>query len=113
MGVSMTTSSALLLLLCTVTVNAVLVNSSPPKAVWPTQFQALYTSPGKRTHGRFAITPTAQRIDFADGTYDHLCSEFHNDTACTQLTAEGFRFLHFPEKKACCKCCAYNKGTYL
>ncbi|CAJ1339811.1 unnamed protein product [Effrenium voratum] len=88
-----------------------------PQPTWPVAFEAWYVSDYKRTSGLYATDSragvAASRITFADGTRDHLCSAFHNNTRCEQLmTVGGFRYLYFPQVKDCCKCCTYATGTY-
>ncbi|CAE7945067.1 unnamed protein product [Symbiodinium necroappetens] len=57
-------------------------------------------------------TVGASRITFADGSRDHLCSYYHTNTSCEQLTTGGFRYLYFPKVEDCCKCCTYTTGSY-
>ena len=80
--------------------------------VWPAAFTAFFISPAKNTTGSYSLTQSAERIVLSDGTRDHLCSALHNNTACTQLTVAGFRFLDFPALDECCKCCSYASGSY-
>merc|ERR1740121_1248801 len=87
---------------------------------WPAAFSAKFSSPltetlfGKNTTGTFALVPgLAERIDLEDGSRDHICIFSHNNTPCTQLTVEGFRYVDFPKLDTCCKCCSYAEGTYL
>lgn len=102
----------------------------PPLPVWPPRFSSAWTSPeypawspdsrGKATSGRYAVDSApsdgrgaSERIDLLDGSRDHLCQRFYNQTPCTQLTTQGFRFLYFPRENDCCRCCTYAAGTYL
>eukprot|EP00747_Dinoflagellata_sp_TGD_P168731 gnl/TRDRNA2_/TRDRNA2_195829_c0_seq1.p1 gnl/TRDRNA2_/TRDRNA2_195829_c0~~gnl/TRDRNA2_/TRDRNA2_195829_c0_seq1.p1 ORF type:complete len:254 (+),score=18.05 gnl/TRDRNA2_/TRDRNA2_195829_c0_seq1:76-837(+) len=82
---------------------------------WPQQFQSKFWSPSKHTEGVFAIGQDAsgnisEILTLTDGTLDHLCPFYHNNTACTQLTTLGWKWLVFPEIKHCCKCCSYETG---
>uniref|UniRef100_A0A7S3PPW0 Uncharacterized protein n=1 Tax=Aplanochytrium stocchinoi TaxID=215587 RepID=A0A7S3PPW0_9STRA len=91
---------------------------SKPVPKWPSRFLAEYTSTYKHTSGTFAVDvrpnrPASERIYFGDSTYDHLCSTYYNHTPCIQLTTKGYRYLVFPEKNDCCKCCTYSHGDYL
>ena len=86
-----------------------------PQPTWPLAWSVAFMSPptAKNTTGTYTVTKTAESIVLADGTRDHLCSHVHNDTACTQLTVGGFRYLDFPQIDDCCKCCSYSSGSYL
>ncbi|CAK9068959.1 unnamed protein product [Durusdinium trenchii] len=88
--------------------------TATPQATWPSAFEAWYASDAKHTTGHYATDSHvgASRIVLRDGTGDHLCSAFHNATACEQLTVAGFRYLYFPNAGDCCKCCTYTTGTY-
>ncbi|GBG28203.1 Hypothetical Protein FCC1311_044262 [Hondaea fermentalgiana] len=91
------------------------VDAVTPK--WPSVFSTTYESYWLNTTGKYLYLEhgskgPAERIDFDDGSRDHLCSTFHKNTPCSQLTTQGFRYLHFPEIDDCCKCCTYVEGTY-
>lgn len=45
-----------------------------------------------------------------DGTGDHLCSAYFNNTPCTELETAGWLWLVWPEKVQCCKCCTIAEG---
>lgn len=81
--------------------------------VWPASFRSEFKSYAKHTQGLFAlgVDPdghVAELLTFGDGTRDHLCSSYHNDTACTQLTTKGWKWLVWPEISKCCKCCSFE-----
>mmetsp|Transcript_10837 Transcript_10837/g.21259 ORF Transcript_10837/g.21259 Transcript_10837/m.21259 type:complete len:248 (-) Transcript_10837:80-823(-) len=91
--------------------------STNVKPLWPGEFSTTFVSKWKNTTGNYAVLVrgdhgVGERIVLDDGSRDHLCSTFHKNTPCTQLTTQGFRFLYFPEVKDCCKCCTYTQGTY-
>mmetsp|Transcript_46415 Transcript_46415/g.110585 ORF Transcript_46415/g.110585 Transcript_46415/m.110585 type:complete len:236 (-) Transcript_46415:72-779(-) len=82
---------------------------------WPGTFMASFWSPGKRTKGVLAFGQdsaghAAEVIDLLDGSHDHLCSRFHNNTPCLILTADEWKWLAWPELKKCCKCCSFGNG---
>lgn len=86
---------------------------------WPLAFSVKFASPvtagffGKNTTGTFSLVPgLAERIALDDGSYDHLCTFLHTNTSCTQLTVNGFRYLDFPKRQTCCRCCTYAEGDY-
>ena len=83
---------------------------SPPAAVWPTSFFAGFESLSKNTSGLFMVNSSAEMLMLMDGTRDHLCSAFHNNTACSMLTTDGWKYLIWPELGKCCKCCSYANG---
>mmetsp|Transcript_18156 Transcript_18156/g.34090 ORF Transcript_18156/g.34090 Transcript_18156/m.34090 type:complete len:224 (+) Transcript_18156:92-763(+) len=91
-----------------------LAESPVPK--WPAAFEAWYSSDDKNTTGYYASDTRpgvgASRITFADGSRDHLCSVYHSNTSCEQLTVGGFRYLYFPKASDCCTCCTYARGSY-
>mmetsp|Transcript_16863 Transcript_16863/g.19589 ORF Transcript_16863/g.19589 Transcript_16863/m.19589 type:complete len:239 (+) Transcript_16863:337-1053(+) len=89
-----------------------------PKPNWPRTFFAKYESDYKFTTGTYAVDvrrghPASERIYFKDGTYDHLCGAFYNNTSCIHLTTAGHRYLIFPNVNFCCRCCSYASGSYL
>eukprot|EP00746_Dinoflagellata_sp_MGD_P090208 gnl/MRDRNA2_/MRDRNA2_35603_c0_seq1.p1 gnl/MRDRNA2_/MRDRNA2_35603_c0~~gnl/MRDRNA2_/MRDRNA2_35603_c0_seq1.p1 ORF type:complete len:238 (+),score=26.81 gnl/MRDRNA2_/MRDRNA2_35603_c0_seq1:84-797(+) len=88
---------------------------SGPMPSWPAQFQSTFWSPSKRTSGLYALGrdtagKAAGLLTFADGTRDHLCSAYHNNTACSMLEAQGWRYMVFPQIEQCCKCCSFENG---
>ena len=53
------------------------------------------------------------RIDRANGQLDRYCGipkYIFSKTPCHQYVVSGWRYLHFPEKKYCCKCCSAEHG---
>jgi len=89
-----------------------------PEPKWPPSWSAEFVSEWKRTTGTYSVLFegdfAAEKIVLVDGSRDHLCASFQDNTSCVQLTTEGFRFLFWPEIEKCCKCCTYNvgKGKY-
>lgn len=86
-------------------------NSTGPLPTWPATFQSKFQSPSKQAEGIFAIGhdasgAPAEVLTLTDGTRDHLCAGFHNDTACTMLTTRGWKWLVWPDVSRCCKCCS-------
>jgi hypothetical protein len=86
--------------------------TATPQPVWPTEFTTNFSSPAKRTSGvwAFSSSQASEIIVLGDGTRDHLCSGYHNDTACTQLINGGWRYLVWPQINACCRCCSSATG---
>jgi len=82
---------------------------------YPTEFVSQYHSPSKKTTGMFAVGKdrrgkAAGLITMEDGSLDHLCSAYHNNTPCTELAAAGWRWLVWPKLQHCCKCCTIAEG---
>jgi len=52
------------------------------------------------------------RIDRSNGNFDRYCGTVYKfaNTPCTQLVRDGKRYMNFPEKKFCCKCCTDAGG---
>ena len=65
-----------------------------PLPQWPLEFSANFTSPSsaKNTSGFWASSSEhrSEVLRFHDGTRDHLCSAYHNGTACTVLATGGW-----------------------
>ena len=107
-------------LICFLSVNVALPDkiafnslSKPPQPHFPTKFAAHWVSDYQKGIGFYALDKHREKIIFQDGTADHLCSSYYNHTSCVQLTTQGYRYLIFPEKDDCCKCCTYTRGSYL
>lgn len=95
--------------------------SEPPAApVWPPRFQidfdeetyfGLFTL---RTGGRFWLDfgLRRQRMDRENGRGDRYCGSALPlaSTPCTHLIVNGWRYLVFPRRKYCCKCCSSAHG---
>lgn len=52
------------------------------------------------------------RVDRDDGRNDRYCGSVYKleNTRCSQIVRDGKRYLHFPQKKFCCKCCTDAQG---
>ena len=85
-----------------------------PQPQWPAEFSANFTSPAtaKDTSGFWASSSEhrSEVLRFQDGTRDHLCSAYHNGTACTVLATGGWRYLIWPALNRCCRCCSDATG---
>mmetsp|Transcript_27962 Transcript_27962/g.64534 ORF Transcript_27962/g.64534 Transcript_27962/m.64534 type:complete len:239 (+) Transcript_27962:55-771(+) len=106
-------SSSVVLLLIVCQLGAAQASSRLPQ--WPGHFFSAYWSPGKRTIGVFAngldkSGVSAELVTLEDGSSDHLCSTYHNNTRCTILTADKWKWLVWPDLADCCKCCPISKG---
>lgn len=52
------------------------------------------------------------RIDRENGKLDRYCGTYYKftDTPCSHYVKDKIRYLYFPEKKNCCKCCSEKNG---
>lgn len=94
------------------------VEPLPPS--WPEQFSADFeevtslTLFSSTTTGRYFYDASQNRtrVERSNGIGDRYCGSAlpFRSTPCTHLVIEGERFLVFPEKKYCCKCCSEAAG---
>ena len=96
------------------------INSIPSTPRWPDQFEQSFTEKFSyaflkgTTKGNFFYDwPTRRyRVDRENGKYDRFCGSIYKfqDTPCSHIVADGNRYLYFPDKNYCCKCCENKDG---
>eukprot|EP01138_Halocafeteria_seosinensis_P013261 gb/GECG01013544.1/.p1 GENE.gb/GECG01013544.1/~~gb/GECG01013544.1/.p1 ORF type:complete len:238 (+),score=13.48 gb/GECG01013544.1/:1-714(+) len=100
--------------------------SHPP--VWPDSFYISFTetnmikegpSGGQVYYGAmntgdlyYDYTNKLQRIDRSSGLYNGFCNsvQFGDATPCNNYVVNGTRYLSWPERHFCCKCCTEEEG---
>ena len=91
-----------------------------PKS-WPHQWSSEFTEVMKLPYGSGSSNGkwwydwnTKQfRVDRMDGKYDRYCGinwYIFRNTPCSQYVVNGWRYLYYPEKQYCCKCCHASNG---
>jgi len=91
----------------------------PADPIWPDvftqEFKEKFYYPVLGTHyttGKFYYDfPNRRyRVDRVNGRYDRYCGingiKAFQNTACTHLVVDGVRWLVYPEKQECCRCCS-------
>ena len=100
---------------------AVSVASQSVAKSWPNQWSSEFSEEMKLPYGTgitkgkwsYDFTNKRFRVDRADGKFDRYCGinwYIFRSTPCNQYVVEGWRYLHYPEKKYCCKCCHASNG---
>ena len=90
--------------------------SQPSDPVWPDKFQQTFNEtfyyPVIGTHyttGKFYYDwkNKRYRVDRANGRFDRYCGfngvKFFQDTPCSHIVVDGWRWMVYPEKKECCR----------
>ncbi|XP_028413338.1 uncharacterized protein LOC114536209 [Dendronephthya gigantea] len=99
------------------------VKDTPPYPQWPPMFQQsfneTFTYPILGSHSTsgtyyYDFENRRYKIVRENGRYDRYCGfngeHTLSDTPCTQLVVKGQRWLIYPDKKECCKCCTSEQG---
>ena len=95
--------------------------SNDAAPVWPNQFEQEFSETltypligSSQTKGKFFYdwTNKRYRIDRDNGKWDRYCGSVYKltDTPCSQIVADGKRYLYFPKKDYCCYCCDSAHG---
>ena len=89
----------------------------PPPPEWPAQFAVSFRETNLwvlKTRGRFWYDASleAERVDRDSGLGDRYCGTARplSSTPCSHVVAGGVRYLRFPEKGQCCRCCDAEHG---
>lgn len=91
--------------------------SSPPLPEWPEAFEVgihetnlFFFSTGGRYW--YDASLQAERIDRDSGLGDRYCGTAHplSRAPCSHVVTGGVRYLRFPDKGECCRCCDADHG---
>ena len=95
-----------------------LINSQPPSL--PLKYKQKFTESlsllnfSGTTTGTiyYNFSKNVYRIDRENGKLDRYCGTYYKftDTPCSHYVSNDIRYLYFPEKKKCCKCCEKKNG---
>ena len=114
----MKTSTAIIMLVLA----AATLAQAPKAKPWANQWQSSFTEKlnipvvgSDVTTGQFYYDYVNKltRVDRANGKLDRYCGPnwyIFRSTPCNQYVVNGWRYIHFPEKKYCCKCCSAQQG---
>ena len=93
---------------------------SPVAKAWANQWQSDFTEKmilaGSGTStGKWYYDWTNKqfRVDRVNGKFDRYCGVgwyIFRNAKCNQYVVNGWRYLHYPEKNYCCKCCHASNG---
>jgi len=94
------------------------VLSAPTPPVWPNAWSQKFTETTKivftySTNGSFYYdwTNIRYRVDRQNGYIDRYCGSVkYDETPCSHLVLNGYRYLIFPELPYCCMCCTDADG---
>ncbi len=89
----------------------------PPEPEWPAQFSVGVRETNLwvlKTQGRFWYDASleAERVDRDSGLGDRYCGTARplSRTPCSHVVTGGVRYLRFPKKGECCRCCDAEHG---
>lgn len=108
-------------LILLVTIITLIKSDDPKPQAWAPKWKSTFTETlkypflgTKDTKGTwFYDYNTKQfRVDRESGLRDTYCGLIFplSSTKCNQIVTKGARYLHFPDKKYCCKCCLSEHG---
>ena len=109
------------IIIFTILCAAVLCQTPSPKS-WSAKWRASFTEKismpmrGEDSYtGQFYFDWTTKRfrVDRNNGNLDRYCglTKPFTNTPCNQFVhTDGWRYLHFPKEKWCCKCCHASNG---
>jgi len=109
-----------IIIFITIAIFAFTVCDNPIAKQWENQWQADFSEDiyvpifgTDKVKGKWVYDFTNKRffISRDNGMKDRYCGSIYKfqKTPCNQIVRDGVRYMHFPKKNFCCRCCT-NKG---